>query len=79
MSRFRYIKGMTHEEMTVKMKELIEYVKTDEYWINYGLNYPNWKEGGELIKMYLNESDKLNILRNKTLIVEFNITKNKKD
>ena len=33
MSRFRYIKGMTLEDMTVKMKELIEYIKTDEYWV----------------------------------------------
>ena len=33
MSRFQYIEGMTLEELIVKMKELIEYVKTDDYWV----------------------------------------------
>ena len=77
MSRFQYIKGMTMEEMTVKIKELIEYMKTDDYWIKYGSNYPIWSDGHELVKMYLKETDKLNKDRKDTLIVELNITKNK--
>ena len=34
MKAFKYEIGMTEEEMTEKVKEMIAYMRTDEYWLN---------------------------------------------
>ena len=48
---------MTEEEMTEKVKEMITYMKTDEYCLERAGNGPYSGEGGELLKEYLEIMD----------------------
>ena len=57
MRTFTYEIGMTDEEMTVKVEEMIEYMKTDEYWLHGGGNSPYFLEGTELLRKYLDMTD----------------------
>ena len=72
MKAFTYEIGMTDEEMTAKVEEMIEYMKTDEYWLHRGGNSPYFLEGNELMKKYLDMTDAKKIERKDTLIVPFN-------
>ena len=72
MKAFTYEIGMTDEEMTLKVEELIEYMKTDEYWLHRGGNGPYFLEGNELMAKYLAMTDEKKIHRRDTLIVPFN-------
>ena len=41
---FKYIVGMTDEEITEKVNAMITFMKTDEYWLERGGNGPYiWK------------------------------------
>lgn len=51
------------ETLVKKMKELIERVKTDEYWLTYGGKFPHYGDGHELIDAYLQKTDYFNIER----------------
>ena len=62
---------MTDEEMTVKVGEMIEYMKTDEYWLHRGGNSPYFHDGNELMQKYLAMTDGKKIHRRDTLIVPF--------
>ena len=72
MKVFTYEIGMTDAEMTAKVEEMIEYMKTDEYWLHRGGNSPYFLEGNELMQKYLAMTDKKKIERRDTLIVPFN-------
>ena len=72
MKAITYVIGMTDEEMTLKVEELIEYMKTDEYWLPRGGNGPYFLEGNELMRKYLDMTDEKKIERRETLIVPFN-------
>jgi hypothetical protein len=68
-------KELLKEELNrkeVEIKELLEYMKTEEYFNKYGGNSLNWKEGGKLMNEYLQLTDSLNIPRRNTLILEYN-------
>ena len=43
MKTFKYVGGMTEEEITEQVKDLIQYMKTDEYWLERGGNGPYWR------------------------------------
>ena len=72
MKAFTYEIGMTDEEMTVKVEEMIEYMKTDEFGLERGGNGPYFHEGNELMRKYLDMTDAKKIHRRDTLIVPFN-------
>ena len=72
MKAFEYRIGMTDEEMTLKVEEMIEYMKTDEYWLHRGGNGPYYLEGNELMTQYLAMTDAKKIHRRDKLIVPFN-------
>ena len=57
MKTFNYEIGMTEEEMTEKVKEMITYMKTDEYWLECGGTGPYFLEGGELMRKYSETTD----------------------
>ena len=57
MRSFAYTVGMTEEEITEKVKGMITYMNTDEYWLERGGNGLYWDEGGELMKEYLRIMD----------------------
>ena len=52
MKAFEYEIGVTEEEMTEKVREMITYMKTDEFWLEHGGNAPYFVEGGELLRKY---------------------------
>ncbi len=68
---------MTEEDMTSKVEEMIQYMKTDDYWLERGGNGPYWAEGGKLLEAYLKSMDEKGVERKDTLIVPFNQTLNK--
>ena len=72
MKAFTYEIGMTDEEMTMRVEEMIEYMKTDEYWLHRDGNSPYFLEGNELLRKYLDMADAKKIERKHTLIVPFN-------
>ena len=73
LSDLWYREGMTVEEMECVMKELTAVMATDEYWLEYGGNAPNYDpQGNSLIVEYLKETDRLGIPRNQTMIVAWN-------
>ena len=76
MHNFKYDETMTESEITQKVKELLRYMRTDEYWLNRGGNGPYHDEGGELISAYLALKDSKNIPRSETLIIDFNMIQN---
>ena len=57
MKYFTYEIGMTEEVLTEKVREMIEYMRTDEYWLERGGNGPFFDEGGELLRKYLETTD----------------------
>ncbi len=69
MKAFRYEDGCAVEELTEKFKEMIAYMKTDEYRLERGGNGPYWDEGGELTKVYLEIVDRKGAERRDTLTV----------
>ena len=76
MKSFKYEENMTESEITQKVKELLRYMRTDEYWLERGGNGPYHDEGGELISAYLALKDSKNIPRSETLIIDFNMIQN---
>ena len=72
MKSFKYEIGMTEEEMTEKVKEMIAYMRTDEYWLERGGNGPYFLEGGELMRKYLETTDWKKTERKETLIGPYN-------
>ena len=74
MKAFEYVVGMTEEEMTERVREMIAYMRTDEYWLERGGSGPNLLEGSWLMKTYLEMTDDRNIERRDTLIVPYNRT-----
>ena len=72
MRTFNYVIGMTEEQITEKVKEMITHMKTDEFWLGHGGNGPNWNEGGELMKEYLKRNDEKGVERKDSLIVPYN-------
>ena len=72
MKAFKYEIGMAEEEMTENVKEMIAYMRTDDYWLKRGGNCPYFLEGGELMQKYLELTDGKNIERRDTLIVPYN-------
>ena len=76
MNSFKYEETMEESEITQKVKELLRYMRTDEYWLNRGGNGPYHDEGGELISAYLALKDSKNIPRSETLIIDFNMILN---
>ncbi len=73
MNSFKYEENMTETEITRKVKELLKYMRTDEYWLQRGGNGPFHDEGKELIEAYLALKDSKNIPRSKTLIIDYNM------
>ena len=53
------------------------WLESEEYWLKYGGNWPNWNEGGELIRRYLDASDEAGIERIKGLAPAMNQSLNK--
>ena len=76
MNSFKYEETMEESEITQKVKELLRYMRTDEYWLERGGNGPYHDEGGELISAYLALKDSKNIPRSETLIIDFNMIQN---
>ncbi len=76
MNSFKYDENMTETEISQKVKELLRYMRTDEYWLKRGGNGPYHDEGGELMSAYLALKDSKNIPRNETLIIDFNMIQN---
>ena len=72
MRTFNYVIGMTEEQITEKVKEMITHMKTDEFWLEHGGNAPYFVEGGELMTKYLEMTDSKNTERRDTLIVPYN-------
>ena len=72
MKYFKYEIGMTEEVLSEKVREMIEYMRTDEYWLERGGNGPYFDEGGELMKTYLDTTDWGRTQRKETLIVPYN-------
>ena len=72
MKAFKYEIGMTEEELTERVREMIAYMRTDEYWLERGGNGPYFLEGGELIRKYLDTMDWKKTERKETLIVPYN-------
>ena len=73
LSNFLYREGMTVEEMECVMEELTAVMATGEYWLEYGGDATNYDpQGNSLIVEYLNETDRLGIPRNQTMIVAWN-------
>ena len=72
MKAFTYEPGMTEKEMTERVGDLIEYMKTDEYCLERGGNSPYFLEANELLRKYLDMTDSKKIERRDTLIVPFN-------
>ena len=72
MKTFPYEIGMTTEAMTARVEQMIEYMKTDEYWLHRGGNGPYFLEGNELMTKYLAMTDDAKIHRRDTLIVPYN-------
>ena len=69
---FEYREGMTLGEMAVAVERMIDWMRTDEYWLTHGGNQPKWYEGGDLMKEYLKATDAEGIPRMGTMIVPFN-------
>ena len=42
MKSFKYEIGMTEEDMTEKVQEMIEYMRTDEYWLERAETAPTF-------------------------------------
>jgi len=61
------------QDMEEKVKVLLKWMQTEDYYMTHGGNGPNWKEGGELMREYLKMTDSLGIERIDTLIVKFNM------
>ena len=76
MNSYKYEETMEETEITQKVKELLRYMRTDEYWLERGGNGPYHDEGGELMSAYLALKDSKNIPRNETLIIDFNMIQN---
>ena len=72
MKRFNYEIGMTEEVLSERVREMIAYMRTDDYWLKRGGNCPYFLEGGELMQKYLELTDGKNIERRDTLIVPYN-------
>ena len=72
MKSFKYEIGMTEEEMTERVLEMIAYMRTDEYWLERSGNSPYYLEGGELMQKYLETTDGKKTERRDTLIVPYN-------
>ena len=72
MKTINYVIGMTEEKMTEKVKEMIAYMRTDEYWIERGDSSPDYTEGSWLMKEYLKMTDNKLVERKDTLIVSYN-------
>ena len=64
---FKYYEGMTFEEMEDKLLSIIECMKTDEYWLNYGHDEPPVELTNNILEHYLEMTDDMNIPRHKTL------------
>ena len=71
MKAFKYEIGMTEEELTERVREMIAYMRTDDYWLKRGGNCPYFLEGGELMRKYLETTD-WKSKRKDTLIVPYN-------
>ncbi len=76
MNSFKFDETVEEIEITQKVRELLKYMQTDEYWLERGGNGPYHDEGGELMKAYLAPRDSKNIPRNETLIINFNMIQN---
>ena len=72
MKWFTYEIGMTEEVLSEKVREMIEYMRTDEYWLERGGNGPYFDEGGELMEKYLDTTDWRRTQRKETLIAPYN-------
>ena len=44
MKAFKYEIGMTEEEVEERVREMIAYMRTDEYWLKRGGNSPYFLE-----------------------------------
>ena len=71
MKAFKYEIGMTEEELRERVREMIAYMRTDEYWLKRGGNAPYFLEGGELMQKYLETTDWKKTERKETLIVPY--------
>lgn len=69
---FKYENNMKLDVITQKVQEMIEWMKTDDYFKTHGGNSPNWNEGGELMTVYLKTNDKLGVKREDTLVIPYN-------
>ena len=76
MRSFKFDETVEETEITQKVRELLKYMRTGEYWLEQGGNGPYRDEGGELMDAYLALQDSKNIPRNETLIIEFNMIQN---
>ena len=72
MKAFKYEIEMTEEELPERRREMIAYMRTDEYWLERGGNGPYFLEGGELMRKYLETMDWRRTQRKETLIVPYN-------
>ena len=72
MKAFKYEIEMTEEELTERIREMIAYMRTDDYWLERGGNGPYFLEGGELMRKYLETMDWRRTQRKETLIVPYN-------
>ena len=66
-NEFKYYEGMTFKEMEDKILSIIEYMKTDEYWLKYGHDEPPVELTNNILEHYLEMTDDMNIPRHKTL------------
>ncbi len=57
---------MEETEITQKVKEVLIWTQSDEYWLEHGGNGPYHEEGGELMDTYLALQDSKNIPRKET-------------
>ena len=72
MNNFEYVEGMTIEELTGKVHELIDYVATDEYWLEFGCGVPSWDKGCGIYVKYTEEMIKRGAKKSETLSEKFN-------
>ena len=72
MKAFKYEIGMTEEVLSERVREMIAYMRTDEYWLKRGGKAPYFLEGGELMRKYSETTDWKKTERKETLIVPYN-------
>ena len=73
MNCFKYDETMDETELPNKVEELLEWMRTDEYWVQRGGNGPMFDEGGELMRKYLDYMDRRGEERTNALIVPYNL------